>query len=141
MSEFVPFKIAKKLEEKGFNLPILEIYGKFDSDGFFHSQLYCNYCETMDSKEIVAPTISQVLKWLRVKKKLYVEPCILADADTDADGKVITEYTYWSFSITHIETGDMIYFEYEQHIDDKRFDSYEQASLAGIEYILDNNLI
>ncbi len=31
----------------------------------------------------------------------------------------------------------MIYFEYE-HIDDKRFDSYEQAALAGISYVLDN---
>ena len=31
----------------------------------------------------------------------------------------------------------MIYYEYE-HVDDKRFDSYEQAAIAGIEYVLDN---
>lgn len=62
MSEFVPFKIAKKLKEKGFTLPVLEIYGKFDNDGMFHSKLYCNYCETMDAEEIIAPTISQVSK-------------------------------------------------------------------------------
>ena len=96
-------------------------------------------CEDWSNIEerVNAPTISQVLKWLREEKKIYVEPCILADRDADADDKVINEYTYWSFSITHIETGDMIYFEYE-HIDGKRYESYEQAALAGIEYTLDN---
>lgn len=77
--------------------------------------------KTVISLTIDAPTISQVLKWLRDEKKLYIEPCILADHDADVDGKIINEYTYWSFSVTSIETGDMIYFEYE-HIDDKRFD-------------------
>lgn len=112
MKDEIPFELFKRLNKIGFT------------------------CKST----LPLPKIGDALKWLRDEKKLYVEPCILADADTDADGKVITEYTYWSFSITHIETGDMIYFEYEQHIDDKRFDSYEEAALAGIEYIL-NNLI
>ena len=71
-----------------------------------------------------APTISQVLKWLREEKKIHIEPCILVDGDTDADGKIIT----------YIESGDIIYFE------DKRFNSFEEAALVGIEYTL-NNLI
>lgn len=74
---------------------------------------------------------------MRDKKKLYVEPCILVDADIDADDKVINKYTYWSFSITNIETGDVIYSEHA-FIDDKRFDSYEQVAIAGIEYFLEN---
>ena len=79
------------------------------------------------------------LKNVTVKYSSASAPSVQAnaDADTDADGRVINEYIYWSFSITSIETGDMIYFEYE-HIDDKRFDYYEQAVLAGIEYVLDN---
>jgi hypothetical protein len=125
MEDFIMFKIVKKLEEKGFDLDT--------SEKFERNILACRY------EDCRKPTIPQVLKWLREEKKMYIEPCILTDADTDADSKVINIYTYWSYSITHIESGDMIYYEYE-HIDDKRFDSYEQAALAGIEYTI-NNLI
>lgn len=122
MGDFVTFEIAKKLKEKGF--PI-----KTKTEGKWG---------LTELKEVdTLPTISQVLKWLREEKKIHIEPCILADADTDADGKVINEFTYWSFSIMSIANGDMIYFEYE-HIDDKRFDSYEQSALAGVNYCLDN---
>ena len=118
--DFVPFELAKKLKEKGFR------YNK--------SNLLNRLCM---ENQINHPSISQVLKWLRKEHKIYIEPCILADADTDADGNVINEYTYWSFSVINIETGDMIYFEYE-YVDDNRFDSYEQAANAGIEYVIDN---
>lgn len=77
------------------------------------------------------------MKWLRDENKIHIEPCILADCDTDADGKLITYYTYWSFSITSIESGDMMYFEYE-HVNDRKFDSFEYAALAGLKYTLDN---
>lgn len=133
MEYFVTFEKAKKLKEKGFNEPCYKYYqkGVLDSDDCWnrYNKGTANRCS--------APTISQVLKWLREEKKIHIEPCILADADTDADGKVINEYIYWSFCITSIESGDMIYFEYE-HIDDRRFNSFEEAALAGIEYALDN---
>jgi hypothetical protein len=122
MEDFVTFEIAKKLKEKGF--PI-----KTKTEGKFG---------LTEVKEVeILPTISQVLKWLREEKDIHIEPCILADADIDADGKVINEFTYWSFSIMSIANGDMIYFEYE-HIDDMRFDSYEEATIDGIEYVIDN---
>ncbi len=151
--DFVPYELAVKLKEKGFNMHCESFYALenftaeyVDNSGdcyevdFETEELYLNYplhYKEYETKCLFAPTISQVLKRLREEKKMYVEPCILADADTDADGKVINEYTFWSFSVTHIETGDMIYFEYER-IDDKRFDSYELAALAGIEYVIDN---
>ena len=150
--EIVSLEISKKLKEKGFREKCRESYRKgelisnktaFNCDAITDIKMSYNtlsdkiYTVGVYTDIIDAPTISQVLKWLRAERKIYVEPCILADADTDADGKVINEYTYWSFSVTHIETGDGIYFEYER-IDDKRFDSYEQAALAGIEYCLDN---
>lgn len=147
--EFAPFETAKKLKEKGFKKECLAyyhtdgelLYNKDQYRGGDYRSLLKSYnslpknpvgCEQID-----APTTSQVLKWLSKEKKLYIEPCVLADADTNTDGKIINEYIYWSFSITSIETANMIYFEYE-HIDDKRFDSYEQAALAGVEYVLDN---
>lgn len=143
MSEdFVSFELAKKLKEKGFRKPCVATYDKDGMLGYNYFQpqsiraVSFDDCLCLGDDCLTAPTISQVLKWLR-EKSIFVEPCILTDFDIDADGKVINEYTYWSFSVTNIETGDMIYFEYE-HVDDKRFDSYEQASIAGIEYCLDN---
>ena len=150
MEDFVTFEIAKKLKEKGF---MEKCFLHYEATG----GVYSNSIDTYDRPNqeldysdflkchndgnsiglIDAPTISQVLKWLRKKKKIHIEPCILADADTDADGKIINEYVYWSFSVTNIESGEMIYFEYE-HVDDKRFASYEQTALAGIDYVFDN---
>lgn len=135
--EFVSFEIAKKLKEKEFTCEYpFAMYSKYAQFcPLYSSEKFYFEIDDFDEHAYIAPTISQVLKWLRKEKDIHIEPCILADADTD--GKVINEYTYWSFSIQSIETGDMIYFEYE-HIDDKRFNSYEQAALAGIEYIIDN---
>ncbi len=142
--DFVSFNLAKKLKEKGYpqnpdNMGCMPYY-EYD-DVANHSAL-CNEIVWHMSSEprdniFAAPAIHKVLKWLRREKKMYIEPCILVDYDTDADNNVINTYTYWSFSITSIESGDMIYYEYE-HIDDKRFDSYEQSATAGIEYVLDN---
>ena len=140
--EFVSFEIAKKLKEKWFPQVKKGTLAMYNEEGEWFSLAsnlddYEYAFEDFDDKDCVCPTISQVLKWLREEKKLHIEPCVLADSDTDADGNVLYEHTYWSFSIVSIETGDMIYFEYE-HIDDKRFDTYESAALAGIEYVLDN---
>lgn len=145
--DFVTFELAKKLKEKGFYYKCVSTYDKDGMLGYNYIQptsiraigfdeCLCSHNVENDGC-IDSPTISQVLKWLREIHKVYIEPCILADADTDGDGKIINEYIYWSFSVTNIETGDMIYYEYE-HVDDKRFDSYEQAAIAGIEYVLDN---
>lgn len=140
MESFVTFEIGKKLQEKGF------IY---DYNLYWYKPIYTDvntialiwnmgaYEKDYFGENIPCPSISQVLKWLRDEKSLYVEPCIFTDADTDADGRVISEYTYWSFRITHIETGDEIHSEYE-FIDGRRFDFYEQAAIAGINYVLDN---
>lgn len=148
--DFVSFSLAKKLKEKGFDCS--EPFAMYNELGVFHplytscdetleNCIFGNRCyydyEDFDEYDCVCPTISQVLKWLREEKKIHIEPCILADADTDADGKTTNEFTYWSFSIVSIANGDMIYFEYE-HINEMRFDSYEQAALEGIEYVLGN---
>lgn len=134
--DFVNFSIAKKLEEKGFTLPKSEIIGKFDSDGLFHSQLYINFTETMDLDEIIAPTISQVLEWLREDKQLHVSPDLMSDYSVDADDNICEEWTYWSYSIHHIIDG-VLYRDYNQ-FDHIEYKSYEEAAIAGIEYVLDN---
>ena len=126
MEDFVSFLLAKKLKEKGFTLPKSNVVGKFDSDGVFHSQLYINFTETMDSEEIIAPTISQVLKWLREEKKMFVQISLF-------------QYCY-DYCILDTE---MVYYDNEHKVlhQGPTGYSYNEAALAGIEYVLDNNLI
>lgn len=127
MSDFVPLKLTQKLKEKGFILEKTEIYGKFDSDGLFHSQLYFNYFETMDCDEIIAPTIHQVLKWLRDEKKLYV--------GVTYSPKIEGSQDFYYATIQYI--GD-----YQKTIyPNDSYDNWEEAALNGIEYAIDNNLI
>lgn len=126
MEDFVNFELAKKLKEKGFDLEETEIYGKFDSDELFHSQLYFNYIETMDYDETIAPTISQVLKWLR-EKKLYV--------GVTYSPKIEGSQDFFYATIQYI--GD-----YKKTIyPNDSYDNWEEAALNGIEYAIDNNLI
>lgn len=135
--EFVTFEIAKKLKEKGFPQVTFGNYNMpsacYVEDGGF----YENGCITEVSRAYTAPRISEVLKWLRDEKSIYVVPCVIEDCDTDADCRVINRFTFWSFDIVIIETGDIIYSENER-IDERRFDFYEEAALAGIGYVLDN---
>ena len=118
MGDFVSFELAQRLQEKGFTLEKTEIYGKFDSDGLFHSQLYFNYIETMDCDEIIAPTISQILKWLRKEKKIHI--CVDFDVDMN-----------WYYQIAIFGSTDIA-------ADGYGYNDYEMSALAGIERVLDN---
>ena len=107
--DFVSFELAKKLKEKGFDWRVDYAY---DNDG------ECKYIITeYDVDYIPAPTISQVLKWLRKEKKIHIRPSVY--------------HIGWDFDITTTE-GERIYDSIG------RYKSYEQAALAGIEYYLDN---
>lgn len=126
MSDFVSFTIAQKLKNKGFILEKTEIYGKFDSDGLFHPQLYFNYIETMDCDEIIAPTISQALKWLRKEKKLYVGVTYLPKVEGSQDFFYATIQYIGDYQKTIYTNGNDSY------------DDWDEAALNGIEYVLDN---
>lgn len=120
--EFVNFKIAKKLKEKGFTLSKNEIIAKFNSDGVWHSQLYCNYYETMDNEEVISPTTSQVLKWLRVEKNIICLPHI----------DPIEEK--WFFYVTILPQAS----DFPEYMSSIIYNTYEEAAFEGIEYVLDN---
>ena len=129
MEDFVNFSIAKKLKEKGFIELCLACY--------IDDTLYYNYsnknrvcykdcylshnlmpeCSVSD-KFVDAPTISQVLEWLRKEKKMH----IIIPASFE-DGY------WWEVRDFNREISE---YSYAEHT------SYEEASLAGIEYVLDN---
>lgn len=102
MEDFVPFKLAQKLKEKGFEWVKITTYNP-------KTKVRNNHLE---------PTISQVLKWLRDDKGIHV--CI-----------ALGEFSDWMYDVSRIDGNMLCKAE-----DD--FKSYEQATLAGIEYSLDN---
>ena len=127
MEDFVTFEIAKKLKEKGFILDYtLYGYKPVYSDVNTIKLIWNIGAYEIDyfGENIPCPTIAQVLKWLREEKKLY----ILA---TDV---LIKDNIKWDFQIDNLNTTNIIY---ESRL---IYNSYEEATLAGIEYVI-NNLI
>lgn len=126
MSDFVTFELAKKLKEKGFPQKTAGRYNMIDcfyyEDGkmFFHG----GACDVNEA--YTAPTISQVLKWLREEKKIHVNIDIMKSYP---GAKLI----YWGYNIVLIDKYEVYHFEWNSN-------SFEQAALAGIEYVLNNLL-
>lgn len=129
MSEdFVTYELAVKLKEKGFpQRPDYFNYSSYyDWDGLRKIHSLSNASVWFDpniNRESIyfAPTISQVLKWLRKEKGLHIE--IL---------HFFSEKTLWDFEVAHIGSYERWWNNLEL------FDTYELAVLAGIEYCLDN---
>ena len=138
--EIVSLEIAQKLKEKGFEIPTKDIIAMYNELGEFHTlttsadyvkctngskhRCYYNY-DDFDEYDYVAPTISQVLKWLREEKKIYI---------------MINFWPGGYCAEIFTEIGkDRNSFCWEKYIDEcDYYDTYEQAAIAGVEYTLDN---
>ena len=115
--DFVSFSLAMKLKEKGFREEVNAYYGKWENLFDVHPALDMNDCDYRAS----APTISQVLKWLREAKRID------AGAVWDnRDGK-------WIGYINEMDMPDLV----GEYILQNTYDTYEQAAIAGIEYVID----
>lgn len=141
--DFVSFELANKLKEKGFREKCLAYYDAEDNVGLLYNTQYsiellpCQYTDLLASYNsgdiaanldtsdncIDAPTISQVLKWLREEHgiSLNIYPSHFANL------------LYW--------TCDVLSFIGEISIE-KRLGgdvkTYEEVAIYGIEYVLDN---
>ena len=138
--KFVTFEVAKKLREKGFREKCLAYYDVLDNVGLLYNTYYaddispCQYMNLLfshnsgegkqadDSEYCVdAPTISQVLKWLREEKKIHI-------------GFGYIPRKKWRYVVMYMD--NRFYNNHQIAVDG--FLKIEQASLAGIEYALDN---
>ena len=133
--DFVTYELAVKLKEKGFrekciayywekineHTPSFLVEDNMPEDGLYILDLLSNHNQAEWSPFIDAPTISQVLKWLRKEKGLHIE--IL---------HFFSKKTFWDFEVAHIGSYERWWNNLEL------FDTYEQAVLAGIKYVLDN---
>ena len=128
--EFVTFELAKKLKEKGFKEQCLAYYPK-DTEFYYNASNYSDVESALKSfnshpnlicgKRVDAPTISQVLKWLRDNKLLVIP----IPSYFNAEGVCVS----WDCDIWADDN-------YEHCHSDKK--TYEEAALDGIEYVLDN---
>lgn len=131
IEDFVNFELTKKLKEKGFSCEYP--FAMCDESGNFFflttsAYYYCDY-KCTNVNDFICPTIHQVLKWLREEKKIHISPVLWSNG--------------WYIDIQsftkEIDKDGVAYkdkFEF-QSID---YETYEEACIAGIEYVL-NNLI
>jgi hypothetical protein len=128
--DFITYELAKKLKEKGFDAECLCHYVGEDLVYNIESPITNNQLWFSHNKfdniwhrdNYDAPTISQVLKWLRDKKNIYCLPYFEQGIDM------------WLYAICKPAYG----CEFPEFISKSDYDTYEQAALAGIEYVLDN---
>ncbi len=66
--QFVPYGIAKKLSEKGFNEHCMMFYTGKGNLEFLSNTNNC-FNEKLHHPEVSAPTYQKVLGWFREKKK------------------------------------------------------------------------
>lgn len=138
MEDFVPFELAVKLREKGFAEECLAYYTSEYTlclnkvvlcDDKYLEVAEIDYEECLRSyntkkdrllRTIVnAPTIPQVLKWLREDKKLHISIDVIL---------VYDKYKY-VFCITNLVNHD-------RDSTFEKFDSHEPTAIAAIEYAL-----
>lgn len=129
--EFVSFELAVKLKEKGFREECLYSFSYLNEIVANRVYNYEDFVTTEDLYRCVnfgdradAPTISQVLKWLREKKIHIMIDIWKVDVDD-------TNYK-WGYDIVNLTTTKVV------GCDTQCADTYEQAALAGIEYVFDN---
>ena len=135
--EFVSFEIAKKLKEKGFKEECLCHYSGEDLVYNIESPIANNQLWFSHNKfdniwhrdNYDAPTISQVLKWLRKEHHLHFEVVAAAYGYnliiSDTPDKGGTDRYY-----THANDDGPNYAG--------AWDNYEDCVMYGIEYTLDN---
>lgn len=131
--EFVTFEIAEKLKEKGYNKPFY-FYYRTDDECIHHVNT-CDplvYSDKIDDEVVIAPTTSQVLKWLREEKAISVEPY------ASASGWRVTICRAYHQDRCDAGGGTCLKEEVIGYNDGGAFEKYEEAALAGIEYVLDN---
>lgn len=117
--EFVPYEVALKLKELGFDEPSPTfytakglLYRSVDFNGYTIDKIYSNEC--------LAPTFSQAFRWFREKYGLYHSIGLdnSLENDVNCDYQIINH----SQSISEHETN---------------FNNYEEAELACLEKLLE----
>lgn len=124
--DYVPFELAKKLKEKGFSMSSNLRYAVYNKENMVSERiLYWNRFK----HEPLAPTIPQVLKWLREEKEIYIDVASFPTYVTKnrVEFAVIVKHDSDGYDMKEIEMA-------------QTFSEWNEAALVGIEHVV-NNLI
>lgn len=131
--KFISKGLALKLKEKGFNKPYLGFYNPIQDE----LQLYCankdvtykNILTSVYKNKVLvdAPTIEQVLEWLREEKKIYFN--IFPYHFTGGIYCILN--SIWQVNMD-------IKFETKEYDINIPYETYEDACIAGIEYVVEH---
>lgn len=141
--DFVPYELAEKLKEKGFkekciayywigineHTPSFVVEDNMPDIGICIMDLLSEHNKEEWSPFVDAPTISQVLKWLREEKKIYVdiETCPTSETKEKVSFEPSVRYSSDGYAMCEY-ISPLCYFE------------WKDAVIAGIEYALKNLL-
>ena len=138
---FVSFELAKRLKDNGFREMCLRYYDTEDDDRSFlywnahETTIACSFyhswntrCEGYRYIRFDAPTIAQVLKWLREEKNKCLNVFGHWQVVDSENEKVGFRYRY---DVANTSNEKLMW-------NDEMFDSFEEAAIAGISFILDN---
>ena len=123
----VNYEIAKKLKNLGFEESTYHYYNIDDIRYCRDDYPSDHNGDPLREFEISAPTISQVLKWLREEKKLHIE--FVGNA---------CGYLYIVSDIPSEGGTDRYCSDYSGPNDGGTWDKYEDCALNAIQYVLDN---
>lgn len=138
--DFVTYEIAVKLKEKRYNCELpYAMYNEIGQFCLLTTSAPYHVCESgykyreyydyndFDKNDFIAPTISQVLKWLIEEKNLHIEI-------------VSTAYGYiYIVSDTPNKGGtDRVNSRYRGRNDGGAWDDYNECVLDAIEYVIEN---
>ena len=139
-------------DEQVINPKIVEEYGNLTDDGYYELTEDCGGKLKFDDvyiyeQQIIlqdkiiikrnfidAPTISQVLKWLREERKIHIEigfGCYGFCWDLTLNIKYVEGYNNSEWDLLDLE-------KYKEIDNQGNHSTYEQCALCAIEYILDN---
>ena len=122
--DFVGYDLAVKLKEKGYPQNGNHYYNE---KGCIDIPAY--NLSDKDMSDTIAPQIHEVLKWLREEKKIFIEIALSPDGYQHI---IYTGLYCMATSCAYHFTFDGFYRIEDNYI------TYEQAAIAGIEYVIDN---
>lgn len=132
--KFVDKQLAIKLNEKGFDRPCFGEYryghNNFipfltDGDESFEELLQYSYF-------IPAPTIEQVLEWLREDKKIHITVNVLHTLSENFMSKQ-DNHLIFAVRVSYFKEDIFNYYDL-----DEPYFKYEDACIAGIEYVVEH---
>lgn len=126
LEDCVTKQIAQKLKEKGY--PLLRVIKQNGNPIVYDLPL--NHPNWQNCNAYYIPTISQVLKWLREEKKIYIGISYMPKIPNETG--FLNDFYYPTF-----QKIDLFEPMFSKGGDDA-YDNYEEAALAGIYFVLDN---